>query len=107
MKSRVVMIIGISGLFLWLASAPAFAQKTPSIPGLPGTVNWLNAPLAWNIDSKNVLSISSNAKTNWFVDPFDGTVAKNAPILLFTPGSDNVLSARVTVQFATKWDAER
>jgi hypothetical protein len=23
------------------------------------------------------------AKTDWFVDPFDGTVAKNAPILLF------------------------
>ena len=105
MNSRVVMIIGISGLFLWLASAPAFAQKTPSIPGLPGTLNWLNAPLAWNIDSKNVLSISSNAKTDWFVDPFDGTVAKNAPILLFTPGSDYVLSAQVTVQFATKWDA--
>jgi hypothetical protein len=51
-----------------------------------------------------VHTISSNAKTDWFVDPFDGTVAKTAPILLFTPGADYVLSARVTVQFATKWD---
>lgn len=105
MNSRVVIIIGISGLLLCLASAPAFAQKTPSIPGLPGTLTWQNTPRAWNIDSMNVLSISSNAKTDWFVDPFDGTVAKNAPILLFNPGSDYVLSARVTVQFATKWDA--
>jgi uncharacterized protein len=52
-----------------------------------------------------VLTISSDPKTDWFVDPFDGTVAKTAPILLFTPGPDYVLSARVTVQFTTKWDA--
>jgi uncharacterized protein len=106
MKSRVTRITGISGLLLCLASAAAvLAQKTPSIPGLPSTLAWQNAPRAWNIDSKNGLSISSNPKTDWFVDPFDGTVAKSAPILLFTPGSDYVLSTRVTVQFATKWDA--
>jgi hypothetical protein len=104
MKPRMLRTIGISGLLLWLISALAFGQSTPSIPGLPGTLNWQNTPRNWNIDSKNVLTISSNAKTDWFVDPFDGTVAKNAPILLFTPGSDYVLSARVTVTFATKWD---
>jgi len=52
-----------------------------------------------------VLTISSSPKTDWFVDPFDGTVAKSAPILLFTPDPDYVLSAQVTVKFATKWDA--
>ena len=36
---------------------------------------------------------------------FDGTVENNAPILYFKPGSDYVLSARVSVKFATKWDA--
>jgi len=105
MNSRAIGIIGISGLLICLASAHAFAQKTPSIPGLPGPLTWQNAPRAWNIDSKNVLTISSNPKTDWFVDPFDGTVAKTAPILLFTPGPDYVLSVRVAVQFTTKWDA--
>jgi len=105
MNSRAIGIIGISGLLICLASALAFAQKTPSIPGLPGPLTWQNAPRAWNIDSKNVLTISSNPKTDWFVDPFDGTVAKTAPILLFTPGPDYVLSVRVAVQFTTKWDA--
>jgi regulation of enolase protein 1 (concanavalin A-like superfamily) len=105
MNSRRPKIICISALLLCLASALAFAQKTPSIPGLPGPVTWQNSPREWNIDSKNVLTISSSAKTDWFVDPFDGTVAKTAPILLFTPGPDYVLSARVTVQFTTKWDA--
>jgi hypothetical protein len=40
-----------------------------------------------------VLTIASGAKSDWFVDPFDGTVANNAPILYFKPGSDYVLSA--------------
>ncbi len=105
MNSRIPKIICISALLLCLASALAFAQKTPSIPGLPGALAWQNAPRAWNIDSKNVLTISSNPRTDWFVDPFDGTAAKTAPILLFTPGHDYVLSARVTVQFTIKWDA--
>jgi len=105
MKSRVVKYIGISGLLLWLPLALAFGQTTLSIAGLPGPLNWQNTPRSWNIDSKNVLSISARLKTDWFVDPFDGSVANSAPILLFTPGSDYVLSARVTVKFASKWDA--
>ena len=104
MKARVARYIG-SGLLLWLTSALAFGQTALSIPGLPGALNWQNTPHSWNIDSKNVLTISSKLKTDWFVDPFDGTVANSAPILLFTPGSDYVLSARVTVKFASKWDA--
>jgi uncharacterized protein len=52
-----------------------------------------------------VLTISAEGKTDWFVDPFDGTVDKNAPILLFTPGSDYVLTTRVALKFVTKWDA--
>lgn len=105
MKSRMVKYIGTPGLLLSLVSALALGQTTLSIPGLPGTLSWQNTPRSWNIDSKNVLTISSNPKSDWFVDPFDGTVANSAPILFFTPGSDYVLSARVTVKFATKWDA--
>jgi regulation of enolase protein 1 (concanavalin A-like superfamily) len=105
MKSRMLNYIGTFGLLLWLACAPALGQVTLSIPSLPGALNWQNTPRSWNIQSKNVLTISSNPKSDWFVDPFDGTVANSAPILFFTPGSDYVLSARVTVKFATKWDA--
>jgi regulation of enolase protein 1 (concanavalin A-like superfamily) len=100
-----VRALGTSGLLLWLASTLALGQKTISIAGLPGALSWQNTPRSWNIDSKNVLTISSGQKSDWFVDPFDGTVANTAPILLFTPGPDYVLSARVTVKFATKWDA--
>jgi uncharacterized protein len=105
MARRVRYAAIISGLLLWLASVPAFPQTTLSIQGLPGPLNWQNTPRSWQVDNKNVLTISANAKTDWFVDPFDGTVANNAPILLFTPESDYVLSTRVTLKFDTKWDA--
>ena len=94
----------VSGLLLSFA-AVAVGQTIPSIPGLPGALKWQNAPRSWHFDDKKVLTISANAKTDWFVDPFDGTVANSAPILLFTPDSDYVLSTRVTVKFVTKWDA--
>jgi len=105
MTSRNAAISAIAGPLFCMASALALAQAAPSIRGIPGTLNWQNTPRTWKLDGKNVLTISSNAKTDWFVDPFDGAVAKTAPILLFTPGSDYILSARVTVKFATKWDA--
>ena len=98
--------IRIAGLILGLFSYSALAQTTASIPGLPAGLDWKNTPVSWNLDCKNVLTISSKAKSDWFVDPFDGTVANNAPVLLFAPSPDYVvLCARVTVKFVTKWDA--
>lgn len=95
----------VSVLLLCFSSVFALAQTIPTIPGLPGTLAWQNVPSSWHMDGKSALAISAGAKTDWFVDPFDGTVAKNAPILLFTPGADYVLSTRVALNFITKWDA--
>ncbi len=95
----------LSGLLFCLTAVVALPQTIPSIPGLPRTLTWQNIPSSWHMDKANVLTISAGAKTDWFVDPFDGTVAKNAPILLFTPDSDYVFGARVTLKFITKWDA--
>ncbi len=94
----------MSCLFLSFAAA-AVPQTIPSIPGLPGARKWQNTPRSWQFDDAKVLTVSANGKTDWFVDPFDGTVANSAPILLFTPDSDYVLSARVAVRFVAKWDA--
>jgi regulation of enolase protein 1 (concanavalin A-like superfamily) len=94
------------GMLLVFSSVLAFPQAPASIPGIPGTLSWQNAPASWHFENdSSVLTISGGRKTDWFVDPFDGTVAKNAPILLFSPNADYVLSAKVTVNFAAKWDA--
>jgi len=94
-----------SVILLFFTSVFALPQTVPSIPGIPGTLTWQNSPHSWQLDSKNALTISAEAKTDWFVDPFDDTVAKNAPILLFTPDADYVLSTRVALKFVTKWEA--
>jgi regulation of enolase protein 1 (concanavalin A-like superfamily) len=96
----------LSGVFLLLLSASAFPQAPASIPGLPSPSSWQNLPTSWHFDTDGkVLTIAAGAKTDWFVDPFDGTVANSAPILLFKPDADYVLSTKVTINFANKWDA--
>lgn len=79
--------------------------QEPSLASLPGRLSWKNSPLSWHVDGGRQLKISVGKKTDWFVDPFDGKVSNSAPILLFAPGSDYVLNAKVSVAFHTKWDA--
>jgi hypothetical protein len=102
---RMIRSVAFSGLLFLFNPVAALAQTNPSIPGLPGELSWQNPPRSWHMDSGNGLTVSADAKTDWFVDPFDGTVAKNAPILLFAPDADYVLSTRVALDFVTKWDA--
>jgi Protein of unknown function (DUF1349) len=79
--------------------------ESASLHGLPTKLTWQNVPVAWNVTGSTNLTIQSGKNTDWFVDPFDGSVHNNAPILLFDPDMDFVLSARVKVFFKTKWDA--
>jgi uncharacterized protein len=87
----------------------AHAQSKLSLPSLPAEGRWLNPPQSFTIADGKVLIIASGKQTDWFVDPFDGTLSRSAPILLFSPApdpdSDYVLTARLTVKFAAKWDA--
>ena len=89
---------------LFILSLAGLPQSVPSLRTLPGTLAWQNPPRSWHLDG-GTLTISAGAKTDWFVDPFDGSVDNNAPILLFTPDPDYVLTARVALKFETKWDA--
>ena len=68
------------------------AQQVPAFAGLPDGLSWQNALVSWHIEQQRTLAITSGPKIDWFVDPFDGTVANTAPILLFQPGANFVLS---------------
>jgi uncharacterized protein len=95
----------LAGALMCSTTVLASGQETNSIPGLASALSWQNSPQSWSLSDRTVLTISSKAKADWFVDPFDGTVANSAPIFSFMPNSDFVLSARVSVTFKTKWDA--
>lgn len=86
--------------FLGTASA-----QQPAIGGVPSDLRWQNTPVSWHVESGSILTIRSGKETDWFVDPFDGTIHNTAPMLLFVPANDYVLSTKVKVGFHAKWDA--
>ncbi len=66
---------------------------------------WKNQPISSTIEGER-LSISAGAQTDWFVDPAGGMSKVNAPAALFALADAHfVLSARVTVDFASTYDA--
>lgn len=82
-------------------------MTTLTFPSLPGDLQWKNDPLDWKVRPDNSLSITAGAKTDWFVEPSGNRwVSTNAPVALFTPPDEHfLLSARVTVNFASTFDA--
>jgi hypothetical protein len=90
---------------IFLSGVAMAHAQTLSLDGIPGPLSWHNVPIASHIEGGKRLNISSGAKTDWFVDPFDGRLANSAPILSFTPGSSYVFHSKVQVRFASKWDA--
>jgi len=78
--------------------------QVPAVPGLPGPMEWQNSPANWKEEAGS-LSITAGRGTDWFVSPMDGARRENSPRLVFQPADDFVLSARVTVDFRTQWDA--
>jgi uncharacterized protein len=82
----------------------SFAQH-PALDGVPGNLEWRVAPVNWHVEHGSELTILSGKQTDWFVDPFDGTIHNTAPMLLFVPTNDYVFNAKVKVGFKAKWDA--
>ena len=82
-------------------------MTTLTLPPLPGDLQWKNAPVDWKVGSDSSLSITAGSKTDWFVEPSRSTwVLTNAPVALFTPPDEHfLLSAKVTVNFASTFDA--
>jgi uncharacterized protein len=95
--------IATTVVFLALVTA-TFAEQ-PALNSVPGKLAWHNQPAASRVDHGIELTITSGKATDWFVDPFDGKIANTAPMLLFEPGDDYVLSTKVKVSFTSKWDA--
>ena len=71
---------------------------------LPFALRWLVAPAASSADDE-VLTISAGPHTDWFVDPGTGVARLEAPALVGPTAGDFLLSARVEVEFASRFDA--
>jgi len=82
-------------------------MTTLSLSPIPGDLHWKNDPVDWKVGTDGSLSMTAGAKTDWFVEPSGSDwVTSNAPAALFTPPDENfLLSAKVTVHFASTFDA--
>ncbi len=77
-----------------------------TLPSVPGELYWKNPPLDWKVEPGPSLSILAGEITDLFVDPAGSVAKDNAPVALFAPPDENfLLGARVTVQFASTFDA--
>ncbi|MCC7450356.1 MAG: DUF1349 domain-containing protein [Anaerolineae bacterium] len=75
-----------------------------TLPGIPGTLHWMNEPLHWQTGPE--LVITAGKQTDLFTNPNGRSVAANIPAAFFDPGSDNfTLSARIQVDFISTFDA--
>jgi regulation of enolase protein 1 (concanavalin A-like superfamily) len=80
---------------------------TYTIPGIPAPMWWVEAPAEWRIGDDGGLSIRSGPRTDLFIDPQGGETPAvlNAPRLVGRVAGDFVLSASVTVDFSSTYDA--
>jgi regulation of enolase protein 1 (concanavalin A-like superfamily) len=74
------------------------------LPGVPLELGWRLPPERWDL-AGGVLTIRAGARTDLFVDPSGGPVVDSAPHLLGRATGDFLLGARVTVEFAARFDA--
>jgi uncharacterized protein len=79
-------------------------RKIVSTADLPGSPAWKNSAVTSGMQDGR-LNIVAGPATDWYISPVDGKSSSNAPLLLFEPAQDFVLTAKLRVEFGTKWDA--
>jgi len=76
------------------------------VPAVPAELEWRLDPVEWTVEKGGGLSIRAGEKTDLFTDPKDGAKSDAAPAALFAPPDRSfTLSARVSVAFASTFDA--
>lgn len=77
-----------------------------TIPSIPSEFTWQIDPSAWAFEPATGLSITAGAQTDLFADPAGEYAKDNAPYAVMTPPDSHfLLSAKVAVEFGSKFDA--
>ena len=103
-------MIRSASISLAFAAAVAMAQArsetggTFTLPGIPGELRWLNAPMDWSVEG-DTLVITAGKETDLFLDPRGEYAADSSPRALFTPDDEFLLSSRTEVAFGSTYDA--
>lgn len=89
---------------LGLEQSEASRDQPIRLPDLPLELRWQPPPERWD-HAGGVLTVRAAAGTDLFVDPSGTAAVRSAPRLLGWVAGDFLLGARVTVDFAARFDA--
>jgi regulation of enolase protein 1 (concanavalin A-like superfamily) len=90
--------------FLSLSAVAQTSGNGPILPGFPQSFHWRNNPADWNVKD-GVLTIRSTGKTDWYNAPIGGEPIASSPLLLFPAPKEFWCSAKVTLDFKSRFDA--
>jgi hypothetical protein len=84
---------------------PGGDQSAPlRIPAIPYGLEARNAPAAIRVTGEGGLEIASGGKTNLFNNPNGKSSVQNAPMVVFEPVGDFILSAKVSADLKEVYD---
>jgi len=72
---------------------------------IPYLMNFQNSFINYKVISDNSLEINAPGHTDLFISPDGGYAINKSPGLLFKPDSDFILTAKIKLEFKSKWDA--
>ena len=75
------------------------------LKAIPSALRWERQPLAWHSTNDDSITITAGKSTDLFNDPQGANSIDNSPRLMFEPQGDFTLSAQVTVDFHSAFDA--
>lgn len=75
------------------------------LPAFPAPLRRLHEPAAWRIEGDDALTLSAGPNTDLFSDPGGPDRNNNAPALLGRLEGDFTLSARITTELKSTYDA--
>jgi len=96
-----IIILGV----LLLMSTLYVKSQVVNIETIPYPMTFENTPKSYKIISKDAIDIESGSNADLFISPSGDYSINKSPRLLFKPTSDFILSAKISLDFNTKWDA--
>jgi len=97
------LLLAINVVILLALPAMAQSPKPVKIAAIPREMDWDNKPVNYKVTG-NAISITAGKETDIYGD-LDGTYyVNNVPRLLFTPDSNFIFSAKVSLAFNTVYD---
>lgn len=93
------------GLLLTVFLIPVSMAQTVKIGAVPYPMHFENSPQDYKILGEDHISITAPENTDLYISSDGYYKINKSPRLIFRPDSDFILTAKIKVDFHTKWDA--